>query len=504
MMQLKTLLDATRSRLENGYIYSEKGQTLAIYDNGLISGMKDEKIPVEKITHVEVEEFLGRDFFQIETAEEKFTIKAVSVGEELYVELLNQERVNLSYAELDDLFPIIYPRGVGFWNELFERPFITFGDVDNPLPYCTEMKAKIFSDFEKRLKSIFPYKPCKCSKVAMYDTVISKMFESKKNPFRDWLEELPPWDGIERIGTFFRDTLGASSGLDPEMDRTYQKRVLEAWMIGVVARQYEIIKFEILPCLIGSQGLGKSTVCELLSPEIEWYMSTSSTIDREEEFLKSLSGHILVEFGEGRTLKAEPDKLKEFLSRAEDSYRPSYGQYAGTFKRHWGAIITTNDPTPLADSTGARRFYPIYCWGNADLMIFDVFKEKEAIREHVLLMWAEALARYHAGEKWYISEEIGQTAVQESASRINIEAMLVNSRLDAYPEFRHEGARITPLELYRIVWGDDVDVSDKSKKNTIHTWLSDKSCPWEGKVFYDSAIGKSQRGYVRRVGYDNV
>lgn len=424
-----------------------------------------------------------------------------SPAELRYRQLMQQERINISYEEYMAIFDYLYPEGAGFWDDLYERPYLSILG-DPPVPLMDELKAHVYADGESRLKNAFCGRSFRCNKSVIFDCVIANIFKNKRNPMRDYLESLPAWDGISRIGTYFRDLLGATSNLDPDKDREYQDKVMRAWLIGTVARQYESIKFEVIPCLIGPQGLGKSTAIELLSPFKTWYMSTASDITNEKKFLDNIRGHVIVEFGEGKTLKSDPGALKEFISRSSDSYRQSYARYSGDYPRHWGAIVTTNDPTPLVDSTGSRRFFPLFCGEDMDLRIYDPLSniDREEIKKYVPQLWAEALYRYRIGEKWYFPMDSFQAIVQESASRYNIESDYINSTLDADATYSKQGSKIRGGDIYSIIWPDSKGLPDRAMRAAVHTWISDKECPWRYKVMSmrdDFGVARSVRGYYR-------
>jgi predicted P-loop ATPase len=69
---------------------------------------------------------------------------------------------------------------------------------------------------------------------------------------------------------------------------------------------------------------------------------------------------------------------------------------------------TTNDAEYLIDQTGNRRFWPISCG------VIDI---ESLIRDRDQL-WAEALVRFKAGDRWYLTPEIAALAEIETEKRI--------------------------------------------------------------------------------------
>ena len=81
---------------------------------------------------------------------------------------------------------------------------------------------------------------------------------NKYHPIRDYLNGLE-WDGTERIRYALPRFLGAEEG-----EYTYQ--ALRLFMLGAISRVFKPgCKFEVMLCLVGGQGAGKSTFFRLLA-----------------------------------------------------------------------------------------------------------------------------------------------------------------------------------------------------------------------------------------------
>lgn len=87
---------------------------------------------------------------------------------------------------------------------------------------------------------------------------------NKYHPIRDYLNGLE-WDGTERIRYALPRFLGAE-----ESEYTYQ--ALRLFMLGAISRVFKPgCKFEVMLCLVGGQGAGKSTFFRLLAVKDEWF-----------------------------------------------------------------------------------------------------------------------------------------------------------------------------------------------------------------------------------------
>ena len=88
---------------------------------------------------------------------------------------------------------------------------------------------------------------------------------NKYHPIRDYLNGLE-WDGTERIRYALPRFLGAE-----ESEYTYQ--ALRLFMLGAISRVFKPgCKFEVMLCLVGGQGAGKSTFFRLLAVKDEWVL----------------------------------------------------------------------------------------------------------------------------------------------------------------------------------------------------------------------------------------
>lgn len=104
-----------------------------------------------------------------------------------------------------------------------------------------------------------------------YQIGVAKVVDDRSyHPIRDFLDKLPPWDGIPRVDTLLIDYLGAT-------DNPYVRAVTRKSLCAAVSRvKNPGIKFDHILVLNGNQGIGKSTLISKLGSE--WYSDSLSRL----------------------------------------------------------------------------------------------------------------------------------------------------------------------------------------------------------------------------------
>jgi len=202
----------------------------------------------------------------------------------------------------------------------------------------------------------------------------------------NWLDSLA-WDGTPRINTFFVDAFGC-------VPDAYSAECGKVLFISAVARAYVPgCQADVMPVLIGAQGLGKSMGLACLCPNPDWFTDDIGDL-ADKRSSEGLRGKWLVEFSEfSRINRATVETAKGFLTRRSDWYRPAYGRTNKDFPRTCVFIGTTNNAQPLQDQEN-RRYMPITCTkGDLDWIA--------ANRDQLS---AEAVHRYQAGDKWWVTD----------------------------------------------------------------------------------------------------
>lgn len=215
--------------------------------------------------------------------------------------------------------------------------------------------------------------------------------ENRYHPIRDVLNSLV-WDGVPRVENMLTHFFGAEK---TELITTTMK----LFMLGAVARVFTPgIKFETSMCLVGGQGVGKSTFFKFLAIRDEWFTDDLKNLS-DDRMAARLQGHLIVELVEMLAVinaKAE-EELKCFISREKDTYRTPYDKHPRDRKRQcvFGGTSNKIEILPM-DKSGNRRIVPIETHPeNAEVHILE--NEAES-RAYILQAWAEIMVIYRSGD----------------------------------------------------------------------------------------------------------
>ena len=172
------------------------------------------------------------------------------------------------------------------------------------------------------------------------------------NPIGEYLKNLPKWDGQNHIARLFSRLPGIT---------TEQQGFLATWILSAVAHWLQMDSLhgnECVPTLIGAQGCGKTTFFHrLLPPELREYyldhLNLSNKFDKE----MALTNNLIVNLDELEAIRpSQHAALKQTLSKSKVNGRPIYGASQEDRPRFASFVATTNNPHPLSDATGSRRY----------------------------------------------------------------------------------------------------------------------------------------------------
>jgi len=257
------------------------------------------------------------------------------------------------------------------------------------------------------------------------------------HPIKDVLETYK-WDGIPRLNTWLEIYCGATNS---ELNKQVGRKVLTA----MVARVYSPgCKFDYVLVLEGVQGIGKSTTCEILGGE--WY-GDAPVDPKDKDSIPYIHSKWVIELSEMiTTRKTENDRLKNFISRREDDIRLPYARARTRFPRQCVFIGTINPDAVgyLTDTTGNRRFWPVFC------STFDL----EGLKRDREQLLAEALVLYKAGESLTLPHELVQESEDESMKRLAQDPW--QNIIEDWGATNSEEIEVTTQHIYRNVLNGNI------------------------------------------------
>lgn len=247
----------------------------------------------------------------------------------------------------------------------------------------------------------------RAAKSIVHDVIELQARKHKFHPIRTYLNGLT-WDNRERLGNWLIEHAGAV--IETEDQQTYVEAISRAVLIGAVARIMKPgCKLDTMLILEGPQGALKSSMLRALAVEDAWFADSLPHDLASKDASQYLAGRWIIEMPEvGQFRRSDVETVKAFLSRQADRYRPAYGRATISVPRQCILVGTTNEDAYLHDPAGNRRFWPV---------------KTEAIDVEWMLgnrrqLWAEAVAAYLTGERWWLSPEIEKIASAEQADRV--------------------------------------------------------------------------------------
>ena len=312
--------------------------------------------------------------------------------------------------------------------------------------------------------------------------------QNSYHPVRDFLNSLT-WDGTERIRYCLHHFLGA------EADE-YTFQVLRLFLLGAIHRAFRPgCKFEVMLCLVGGQGAGKSTFFRLLAGKDEWFSDDLRKLDDENVYRK-LQGHWIIEMSEMiATANAKSiEEIKSFLSRQKEVYKIPYETHPADRLRQcvFGGTSNAMDFLPL-DRSGNRRFLPVQvCPEQAEVHILE---DEAASRSYLQQVWAEAMTIYRAGGwKLTFSPEMVRYLKEHQKDFMpeDTKAGMIQAFLDSYA-----GDTVCSKQLYKEALNHAFDEPKQWEIREINEIMNQCVTGW---TYFSNP--RSFAGYGRQKGWE--
>ena len=373
--------------------------------------------------------------------------------------------------------------GVIAYNLLTDRT-----DVVKPIGYDRSPSASMTDTDMKYIRLYLEENYDLTSEKKIMDAADLAAHQNSYHPIRDFLNSLT-WDGTERIRYCLHHFLGA------EADE-YTFQALRLFLLGAIHRAFRPgCKFEVMLCLVGGQGAGKSTFFRLLAGKDEWFSDDLRKLDDENVYRK-LQGHWIIEMSEMiATANAKSiEEIKSFLSRQKEVYKIPYETHPADRLRQcvFGGTSNAMDFLPL-DRSGNRRFLPVQvCPEQAEVHILE---DEAASRAYLQQVWAEAMTIYRAGGwKLTFSPEMVRylKAHQKDFMPEDTKAGMIQAFLDSYA-----GDTVCSKQLYKEALNHIFDEPKQWEIREINEIMNQCVTGW---TYFSNP--RSFAGYGRQKGWE--
>lgn len=277
--------------------------------------------------------------------------------------------------------------------------------------------------------------------IQCWDRDIARYVNSRKvkeyHPFRLYMEELPVWDGRDRVGVLARRVT----------DIPLWVGGFCCWMRGMAAQWMGIPSLHansVAPVLVSLvQGMNKSTFCRMLvPPELQGYYTDSFELSNVAGAEQKLTVFGLINLDEMDKYSGKKMIiLKNLMQMAGINIRKAYKKNYSALPRIASFIGTSNEKELLNDPSGSRRYLCVEVVEKIDCSAIDYPQ-----------VYAQLKAELVSGERyWFTTEE--EQAIMQHNLPFQKRTMAEDVFHQCYrkPENDEEGQLITAARIFEVL-----------------------------------------------------
>lgn len=285
------------------------------------------------------------------------------------------------------------------WNE--DEHFHDITDSDENTLWLRARKSKLYSSQRTFL------------------SILKSEFVCSYNPLKDYLAQLPEWDGVT-------DYIARTATLVHTSDDYLFGLYFRKWFVAFIAALWNVgvVNHTIL-VLIGRQGIYKTTFFNrLLPPRLQRYFHTktnSGQMTKDDNFSLAESALLCIEEIDNMR-PSELNRLKAMVTMTTVNERAAYDRNK-SYRPHIASFCATgNNKLFLVDDSGNRRWLPFWVHGIANMYTAEIAYDE---------LYAQALSLCKSGfQYWFSDEEMEElNRHNRDFEEPNIEEELILSRL---------------------------------------------------------------------------
>ena len=238
------------------------------------------------------------------------------------------------------------------------------------------------------------------------DRLIGSSQVNDYDPVREWLGDLPEWDGRDRLGEM-ADRVPTLLPNWRDNFKVWMRSMVSQWTSGAG----QMYGAQMVMMFVGAQGTRKSTFMRMLLPEeLRQFYIDRIDFANKKEALRALSRFLLINIDEfDQISKSQTAYLKHLIQRTDVKERKMYETSYQQLQRYAAFCATTNSLSPLKDETGSRRYMVVEVTG-----VIDTSTEGDKAIDYQQ-MYAQALAEIRRGEDSYFDGERERLIVEKGA-----------------------------------------------------------------------------------------
>ncbi len=289
------------------------------------------------------------------------------------------------------------------FNLITQRLLVKIKGVEEQFHYLEDYE---FNSILKRIKT----QNVRCSKDTLL-MILKSDYVPQFDPFRDYLDNLPEWDGIDYVD-LLAQTVRTTQPL-------HFAKCLKKWMVAMVASLIDMnVMNQTAIILSGAQGIGKTTWFHTILPiEFQEYIHEGYILTKDKETNVKISECVLILMDELENLSDKSmDGIKQLMTQKGTSMRRAYTTISQYYRKRASFAGTVNRKHFLKDLTGNRRFL--------------CFEAKSINLKHnipINQLFAQLLYLYRADfQFWFDEDEI------EELNRMNAEFRDVSVEEEAF------------------------------------------------------------------------